>query len=66
MVLKLYGHPMSPPVKLVATILCEKEVPFEVIHVDLMKGESKSADNLARNPWGQIPVIVRHFASLQF
>jgi glutathione S-transferase len=66
MVLKLYGSHDSPPARLVATILYEKEVPFEFIHIDLIKGEAKSAENLARNPWGQVPVIVRNFASSQF
>ncbi|KXN81348.1 Glutathione S-transferase 3 [Leucoagaricus sp. SymC.cos] len=57
MVLKLYGSPISPPVKLVATICYEMNVPYEFVPIDLMKGETKSAEHLARNPWGKIPVI---------
>ncbi|KAH7309868.1 glutathione S-transferase [Stachybotrys elegans] len=29
---------------------------YEVVYLDLMKGEQKSPENLQRNPWGKIPV----------
>ncbi|KAF5350659.1 hypothetical protein D9756_008529 [Leucocoprinus leucothites] len=57
MVLKLYGHPLSTPAKLVAAVCYEKEVPFEFITVDILKGESRTPEHLAKNPWGKIPVI---------
>ncbi|KAF9447257.1 glutathione S-transferase [Macrolepiota fuliginosa MF-IS2] len=57
MVLKLYGHNISPPSRLVATILYEKEIPFEFISVDLRGGAQKTPDHLAKQPFGQVPVI---------
>ncbi|KXN86665.1 Glutathione S-transferase 3 [Leucoagaricus sp. SymC.cos] len=57
MVLKLYAFNLSPPSQMVATVLHEKQVPFEFINIDLAKGEQKSPDYLAMQPFGQIPVI---------
>jgi GST-like protein len=39
-------------------MLEECAVPYKLHPIDLMKGEQKSSEFLARNPWGQIPVIV--------
>ncbi|MCL7034788.1 hypothetical protein MKW94_021014 [Papaver nudicaule] len=55
--LKLYGFPMSTPTACVMTCLAEKEVEYELVHVDLSKGEHKSPAYLAKNPFGQIPVL---------
>ena len=58
MVLKLYGVYRSPFVRLVATILLEKQVPFEQLPVDLVNGENKLPEYLAKNPFGVVPYIV--------
>jgi glutathione S-transferase len=58
MVLKLYGIFFSPWVRLVAAILQEKQVPYELVSVDLANGEHKSPDYLAKHPFGQVPYIV--------
>jgi glutathione S-transferase len=58
MVLKLYGIFGTPWVRLATTILLEKQVPFELVSVDLANGEHKSPEYLAKNPFGQIPLIV--------
>ena len=60
MVLKLYGSPESPFVLLVAAVLLEKKVPFEVVLVDLSKGEQKTPEYLTKHPFGQVPYIVRN------
>jgi len=39
-------------------MLEECGVPYKLHPIDLMKGENKTPEFLARNPWGQIPVIV--------
>lgn len=39
-------------------MLDECGVPYKLHRIDLSKGEQRSAEFLARNPWGQIPVIV--------
>jgi glutathione S-transferase len=33
------------------------DLPFEVISVDVRGGETRSAEFLAKNPWGEVPVI---------
>lgn len=58
MVLKLYGSPRSTCTQRVATVLLEKQVPFELIAVDLAQGEHKSPGYLEKQPFGQIPYIV--------
>jgi GST-like protein len=39
-------------------MLEECGVPYKLHPIDLMKGDQKTPEFLARNPWGQIPVIV--------
>lgn len=60
MVLKLYGLHESHFVRLVAAVLIEKQVPFEFVEVDLSKGEQKTPEYLAKNPFGLVPCIVCH------
>ena len=59
MVLKLYGIYRSSWVRLVAAVLHEKKVPFELVSVDLDNKEHKSPEYLEKHPFGQIPYIVR-------
>jgi len=55
--MKVYGHPISTCTRKVLAILAERGAPFEFVLVDLMKGEHKGAAHLARQPFGQIPVL---------
>jgi glutathione S-transferase len=59
MVLKLFGKSVAGVVRLVACILCEKKVPYEFVHIDFSKNEHKSAEHLEKQPFGQVPYIVR-------
>jgi glutathione S-transferase len=55
--LKIYGHEVSGnsyKVKLFASIL---NLEYEWVRIDLLKGEQKSPEHLARNPFGQVPTI---------
>ena len=56
MVLKLYRNSESPNARLVASILLEKEVPFEL--VDLGWNETTSPKYLHLQPFGQMHCIV--------
>ncbi|KAF9057079.1 glutathione S-transferase [Panaeolus papilionaceus] len=56
MVLKLYGS-LSAAVIRVYCILLEKNVPFELVPIDLSKGENRTPEYLAKQPFGQIPYI---------
>lgn len=56
--IKLYGHEMSGNCYKVRLFLELLKLEYEWIKVDLMKGEHKSAEFLALNPFGQVPVIL--------
>jgi glutathione S-transferase len=57
MVLKFYGSAVSTCTRRVAVVLKEKEVPYEFIPVDVMKGENKTPEYLTKQPFGQVPYI---------
>ncbi|KAJ7234999.1 glutathione S-transferase [Mycena rebaudengoi] len=57
MTLKLVGAPFSTCTKRVATVLIEKKVAFEFIAIDRSKGEHKSKEFMAYQPFGQDPYI---------
>ncbi|CAM8987829.1 unnamed protein product [Rhodiola kirilowii] len=57
MALKLYGLPMSTCATRAMICLAEKEVEFELIPVNLFASEHKQPPFLAKNPFGQIPVL---------
>ncbi|NJN88542.1 MAG: glutathione S-transferase [Leptolyngbyaceae cyanobacterium SL_7_1] len=54
----LYGHEMSGNSYKVRLFLELLHLDYEWIKVDLMKGEQKSPDYLALNPFGQVPVLI--------
>jgi glutathione S-transferase len=55
--MKVYGHPMSTCTRKVLMTLAEKGARAEFQLVDIMKGEGHQADHLARQPFGQVPVL---------
>lgn len=55
MVLKLYGSAMSTS-RVLVTIL-EKELPYELVPVDIAKGEQKDEDYKKLQPFGKVPVL---------
>jgi glutathione S-transferase len=55
MVLKLYGSAMST-FRVLTTIL-EKELPYELIRVNIAKGEQKSEDYNKLQLFGKVPVL---------
>ncbi|KAJ7749051.1 glutathione S-transferase [Mycena maculata] len=58
MVLKLYAVPYpSRGSGLVYLLLAEKQIPFELVAVDLKAKEQKKPEFLAMHPFGQVPVI---------
>ncbi|MGE7956477.1 glutathione S-transferase family protein [Pseudomonas sp. NPDC089530] len=55
--IKVYSFPRSGHAHRVELMLSLLGRPFELIFVDLAKGEHKQPDFLALNPFGQVPVI---------
>lgn len=56
--IQLYGHEVSGNCYKVKLFLELLKVDYEWIKVDLMKGEHKSPEFLAKNPFGQVPLLV--------
>lgn len=55
--IKVYGHPMSTCTRKVLTTLVETNTPYESISLDFAKGEHKSPEHLARQPFGKMPAL---------
>lgn len=55
--IRLFGHPISGHVHRVRLMLSLLGLPFEEVTVDLLQREHKSPGFLARNLFGQLPVI---------
>ena len=55
--IQLYGSPGSTCTRKVLTALHETKTPFQLNLVDLAKREHKEPAHLARQPFGQVPVI---------
>ena len=56
--IQLYGHELSGNSYKVRLFLSLLNLEFEWIEVDFMTAEHKGAEHLARNPFGQVPVLV--------
>jgi glutathione S-transferase len=55
--LKLYGLNGSACTRKVQLVLAEKGLDYELVPVDLAKGEHKQPEHLARHPFGVVPVL---------
>ena len=55
--IKLYRHPLSGHAHRVELMLSLLKLPYELLFVDLAKGEHKSSEFLSINVFGQVPVI---------
>lgn len=55
--IRLYRHPLSGHSHRVELLLSLLGLPFTSIDVDILKGAHKTPEFLAKNPFGQLPVI---------
>ena len=55
--IRLYGASISGHTHRVLLFLNLLELPYEMIEVDLQAGEHRRPEFLAKNPFGQVPVI---------
>jgi glutathione S-transferase len=56
--IKLYDFKSSPNCQRVKVVLAEKNLPYEIITIDLRKQEQKTPEFLKLNPYGKVPVLV--------
>ena len=54
--MKLYNS-IGPNPHVVRMFISELGIDIETIEVDLMSGENRQEDHLARNPSGQMPAL---------
>jgi glutathione S-transferase len=54
---RLFTIPLAPNPSKVMIYLAEKGIEIEQVFVNLVKGEHRSAEHLARNPLGSLPVL---------
>lgn len=55
--IKLYDFKSSPNCQRVKVVLAEKNLPYEVVPIDLRKQEQKTPEYLKLNPYGKVPVL---------
>ena len=60
MVLKIYGTIPSPPAQIVYLTLKEIGIPYELIIVNTAEKEQKTPAYIAKQPFGQVPLLVSH------
>jgi glutathione S-transferase len=56
--IRLYDSQTSPNCHRVKIVLEEKQLPCELMALDLKAGEQKKPDFLRLNPYGKVPVII--------
>ncbi len=56
--LRIYGDSNSGNCLKVKWVAEKLGRPFEWVEIDIMKGESRTPEYLAINPWGQVPAVV--------
>lgn len=55
--IKLYDFKSSPNCQRVKVVLAEKNLPYEIVPIDLTKKEQKNPQYLQMNPYGKVPVL---------
>jgi glutathione S-transferase len=56
-VIKLYDFKSSPNCQRVKVVLAEKNLPYEIVPIDLRAQQQKTPDYLKLNPYGKVPVL---------
>jgi glutathione S-transferase len=55
--IKLYDFKSSPNCQRVKVVLAEKNLPYDIVPIDLRKQEQKTPEYLKLNPYGKVPVL---------
>jgi len=54
-IVKIFGHPLSPPSKIATSVAKYLKVPFEYVFVDIMKGKQFDEEYKKLNPHTKVP-----------
>lgn len=55
--IKLYDFKSSPNCQRVKVVLAEKNLPYDIVPIDLRAQEQKTPEYLKLNPYGKVPVL---------
>ena len=55
--MKLYDLAASPNTRRVRIFIAEKNIEIEMVSIDMMSGENKTKEYLAKNPLGRMPLL---------
>src|SRR5579864_738571 len=55
--MKLYNHPLAPNPRRVRVFAAEKQIPLTLENVDLLAGQGRTREFLAKNSSGGVPVL---------
>jgi len=55
--MKLYNHPLAPNARRVRVFAAEKQIPLTLENVDLLAGQGRTPEFLAKNSSGGVPVL---------
>ena len=55
--IKLYDFKSSPNCQRVKVVLAEKNLPYDIVPIDLRAQEQKTPEYLKMNPYGKVPVL---------
>src|SRR2546430_12031198 len=55
--IKLYDFKSSPNCQRVKVVVAEKNLPYEIVPIDLRSHEQKTPSYLKLNPYGKVPVL---------
>ncbi len=58
--IRLYDYPSSPRARKVRTVLKAKQLEYDTVVIDVLKGEQKCAAYLRVNPQGKVPALVHN------
>jgi glutathione S-transferase len=53
----LYGFAGSKYVRTIRMLLAEKGVQYEQVPVNVLRGEPRQPEQMARHPFGKVPVL---------
>lgn len=55
--IKLYRHPLSGNSHRVELLLSILKLDYQLVDIDLLQGEQRKPEFIAKNPFGQVPVL---------